>query len=636
MSQLRSPEISLHRPGPADLPLAAPPVRSAPAAMPRPVLPLLFIAVLLVLNGLLWIHLIPAGRAPAEVNHLWLIDFIAHQHRLPVLDLDARLDNQALLPDKYLTHPPGGYLLSAAVAACLPATTSDSAYVADRLGSLLCLLLCLPLLAATVRLIFPASRAMQIGVPLLCLLIPQVTFIGAYANPDAFGLLCGACFAYALCGGICRGWSVWRTIIFGLAVGLMLLGPFNGYAMIPVFGLGLVLTAKPTGHGSLRGRLFGLAWRSALVMLVASVVAGWWFWFNVQTYREWIPVQTLANAQAAIHGGPYHTLSDDGLNYCTLLSHTGWLSSMFCSSIGVFDYMSLPLPTPFFKIAAAIVGIALIGLIIGTLLSAGWAMAGRIVPRSAGQAEPAPPPLFPDAHPRLPLLLALFVAALVAVAFQVLHLALRRDYQAQGRCLFPALPGAVILIIVGLRLPLALLPAKIAARSGGIAAMVLATLLAAANIYASAFVLAPHYDVPELSLMPLLSIVPATPFVHIVDQKIGDTTLPGLFVHGGNALAITLVPAAAHLRLRIGIDPQVENQCAGVRFRISVDDGHGRQVVLDRTVCPKDNPTDRDFPAATANFSPYVGRAVTVIWSVQPVATTAYNWAVFLDPNWAN
>lgn len=639
MSQPRSPEISLDRPAPVGLPPVHPSLRSVPAAVPLPLLPLIFMALLLLLNGLLWIHLIPAGHAPDESNHQSLIDFIVRNHRLSVLGGPGRqgdfyLENLPVIPDNYVTHPPGGYIVSAAVAPWLPAQRPDIPY---RLGSLLCLLLALPVMVAAVRLLFPSSRALQIAVPLICLLIPQVTFVGAYANADAFGLLCGAFFTYALCGGICRSWSLWRTMIFGLALGLMLLARLNGYAMIPIFGLGFLLTAKPTAPATPRRRWIGLAWRAVLVAMVALAVSGWWFSFNHRIYGEWIPLKTLSIAQTAVHGGPYHTPRDDGFTYLSVLLKTGWLDDVFRSAIGLFDWVSLPLPGCVYKTAFVIIAIAAVALLLGALVGAGAVMMERIAPRTGAHQTPAPAALFPDAHPRLPLLLGLFAAALVALMFLVLHVALTRDFQAQGRYLFPGLLGGVILLVTGLRLPLTLLPAKISARSGGMVAGFLATLIVAANVYASVFVIAPQYPpLPESSLIPALAIVAPTPSIHLVVESIRPAPLHGFFVHGGCSVRVPMIPAGKYLSLSVGIDPKVQMECGGVRFLIYVDDGQGTHMVLDRTMQPRENPADRTFSPAIADFSAYVGRPVTVIWTVEPVATTANNWAVFLDPRWAN
>jgi len=174
-----------------------------------------------------------------------------------------------------------------------------------------------------------------------------------------------------------------------------------------------------------------------------------------------------------------------------------------------------------------------------------------------------------------------------------------------------------------------------AKRFGFIAAF-LTTLLIAASVYAATVVfVTPYPPLQDNSVMPDLAAVPSTAVVHLLTlENIGPVPLRGLFVHGGNSVRVAMTPRAATMSLRVGLEPAAEIMCDGVRFLIAVDDGRSTHVVLDRVVCPKDNPADCGFPAATADFSAYVGHPVTVIWTVQPVVGTAYNWAVFLDPQW--
>lgn len=563
----------------------------------------LFALTLFVLiDGLAWMRTIAAGDAPDEVNHVRMIAFLADNHRLPVLNKDIYLTKLPVLPDAYVTHPPGGYIVSALLSK-LPGSVEIARY---RYGSLFCILLAIPFVFLTARRLFPASLSMQLSIIWVCLTIPQVTFIGAYANPDAFGLLAGAIWIWATVCGIQARWTLARTAIWGAAAGLMLLGRYNGYILLPIFAL--------TGLISLRRQRTGRILLRAIIALAAcGLVAGWWLVFNLKTYHELLPIRTLWNAQTAVLGGHYQTPRDRGETYWSLLTRSIWLSSMFRSFFGNFSWLALPLPEWAYRILRWMVVLSSIGLFVGAVRKyLAWrnAESDRVCGR--------------------PLIIASFFVAICALLWFALHFALTVDFQGQGRYLFPGLSAIGVLMICGL---CALFPKYIQV----FIPPSLAVFFVALNLYALIFELIPYYKpLPIGSLIPQFQQLPSTVEQRIVRIHEHGNWNYGFFENGGHSVDIQEPVQGPILSMEIGVLPDVYRTCPGVRFMVSVHDKQQWKLLLDRAILPMHKRSDRAWQAVDVDMSRYVNQTTELRFAVNPIGDNSYDWAVWLNPRWTN
>lgn len=602
----------LFPPSPPPLPLSP-----VPSPKPFPLFGTLLLAALIALNGWLWIRTIPPGHAPDEVNHHRMVRFLVEHYRLPVLNQDIFLDKLAVVPDPYVTHPPGGYILSALVVELLPGVTDS--VLSARLGSLVALLLALPWAVGLVRLLVPRSLACQLGIPAVCFFIPQVTFVGAYVNADAFGILAGTMLAFAATAILTRGWSIWRSVLLGVAVAFMLLGRMNGYAALPVCAI-FVLFPLVRSVLTHRQQPLRAAGQLAIAFAVAALLAGPWFAFNHAHYHELLPVKTLAKAQAAINGGnPYLAPKDQGATHWTLLTRRDWIPSSFNSFFGVFDYMSVKMPRWTYRVLAGLTVLAALGL-----------LARALRPRFAD------PPV-PGARSAEVFLLL----SSLATGALVLHIALTRDYQAQGRYFFPGLVGLGYLAVQGLSQLAPPGPPAPPSRRAAVSVLA-AVAMAALNLFALTAVLTPQYPVlSPNSLLPDLERMQDSPSTKSVSVQTPQGRKVGFFVHSENHRTIRVLCRGKAIDMQLGLLPEARRQSDGVVFQITAwgpgeDANSPGHRLLDLPFGTTGQAHDQDWTPASADCSPWQGQEITLEFRVLPGATNRYDWAVFLDPRWKN
>ena len=189
------------------------------------------------INGLLWMHVIPPGSAPDEGNHARIIAFIAQNHRLPILNKDISLTPLEVLPDAYVTQSPpfGRVQVISALLSELPA--SNDMIRLKRYGSLL------------FAFYFPS---------LFCFLEPAtnlsrstVTATSCYVDLSLYstGDVCQPLMRTVMrldywlvrsgCGRVllrCRRDGHYaRCVVWGVAAGVMILGRYQGYILLPLF-----------------------------------------------------------------------------------------------------------------------------------------------------------------------------------------------------------------------------------------------------------------------------------------------------------------------------------------------------------------------------------------------------------------
>jgi 4-amino-4-deoxy-L-arabinose transferase-like glycosyltransferase len=556
---------------------------------------------LVLINGLVWMHVIPSGSAPDEANHARIVQFIAEHHRLPVLNRDIFLTPLPVLPDPYVTHPPGGYLISAALSV-LPAQRED---IRLRYGSLFCLLLAIPFIFDSARRLFPETIVTAMAITCICVSIPQVTFIGAYVNSDAFGLLAGAIWIWATIAGVQGRWTLMHAAIWGAAAGLMILGRYNGFVLLPIFGVVGLISQR-------RDPVLRILVRGTVAFLVMMLIAGWWLDFNYRTYHELMPIRTLWRAQTAVLGRPYPTPRDQGQTYWSLLTRSIWFSSTFRSFFGNFDWLSIPLPEHTYRFLRWMVLISGAGLLLA---------AARKVRRWRNNQT--------DFLDERGLLIGSFVVAVFGMLAFALHFALTVDFQGQGRYLFPGLIATGVLLVAGWR-------EFFAASLRIVVAPALAIFFIALNLYSLVFLLIPYYrPLSPMSLIPQFQTVPSTLEEHILRIYRHHLWEYAFFQQSGRSVDLTETVRGPTLAMEIGVMPEVYFKCPAVRFIVSIHDGPMWRPIFDRTIRPRENAADRQWQTVLIDTSQYVNRTTQLRFTVDPAGDTAYDWAVWVDPEWS-
>lgn len=331
-------------------------------------------------------------------------------------------------------------------------------------------------------LIFWFARATN-GRPLLIpmLLSAQIWYVFSYFNGDAFALTVGFFLAYQVAAPesalnrALSGASPWRTfrgiVLFGLAIGLLLLAKRNFYILLPFIAAYIALRELGPRSAALMAiaSLVGLGWffsvpagipvaayivveaflflwlafdvvravrdrhlRRRVVVYACSVALGVALFLPRVLYDKLVieaPANALSTATAAAerfaepHYKPSYIASGDafptlhmrarGISYTELLFQQGFLWKSFKSTVGLYGWLIVASPLPYYPVVAAFLAALLL-----LLFRDAWV-----------EDDPAA-----------------FRVMIIASVFAVLTFLLSSlhswidDFEAQGRYYFPILP----------------------------------------------------------------------------------------------------------------------------------------------------------------------------------------------------
>ena len=450
--------------------------------------------------SLLWVRAVPFDHAPDELLHFNADWYIADHGSLPILDrspdfVQTQCDRRRCT-DTYATAPPGAMLLGAGfiriqqwisathLVAHTPAEVGarirqegsaswwqehpyDPFITAARLSSTLCVVLYalfLYLLAAVVL----ESSITRLSVLYLGALVPQITFIGAYVNDDAFGLCSATATLFAAALIRRNGLSPRGAVFCGIAVGCVILSKPNYWATAIVFVLCAGLRLRQERYlNPLRRSGVPLA----IALTLAFAVSGWWFVRNALLYGDPIGLAASEHAMNRVMLGysAHHSLAAQHKSLAFLFLHTGWPRQTFESYWGFFDYLLLPLSRMAYLGIGVVLVLALLGLLRGC----------RAAPRALRRLDTSD-----DWRVQIT---AIYIGLFVAVTLLSAWSSLVKDYQAQGRYLFAAAAPVALLLGIGIQR----LCDRVRTRALALGAI--AVGMVCLNLYALLFVVARAY-----------------------------------------------------------------------------------------------------------------------------------------------
>lgn len=439
---------------------------------PRAGIPYAALGLTALLTAALWAVLLPFNHAPDEADHLQLATYIAEHAALPVYDVSPGIRHTSCAGPagpcvgSYGSLPPAAPLLSAALMALAHAATGtpyQQLLLPARLGSVLAYAVFAILLAAIATTVF-RDRRVAWTAALLGSFIPQVVFVGAYVDDDAFGMAAAAGLIYCavLLLDRSRGW--WFAVLAGVAAGLVVLAKLTSWVVLPAFAAAAAFRLIQDARAG-RGRISALM--SLATLAVALVVSGWWLARNWLLYRDFSGSAVIFRAfERAAPAYQAHSLAGQGHSFFYLLHHTDWILGSYLSFWGYFDYLSLRMPAGAYIATIAVCFVAVLGAAV------------RLV-----EAVRPDRRLEPVDWRVLALLAGVAMVAILLSAWT----SYTNDYQAQGRYLFAALAPAALLIAGGLHS----WSQRLAYRSALLGIACVAAPLFAA--YALVFVIVPAY-----------------------------------------------------------------------------------------------------------------------------------------------
>jgi 4-amino-4-deoxy-L-arabinose transferase-like glycosyltransferase len=426
----------------------------------------------------------PIYEPPDEIRHFRYVRHLAVHHSLPVQSADG--------PRAQSHHPPLYYALGALVSWWVPISQevyyepSRNPHWTDRYDEVgvdnknqylhsvderfpyqgvtlaihivrwLTVLIGAGVVGLTFQLgqeVLPDQPLLALGGASIVAFNPQFLHLSGAVSNDVPAAFWGAAVLLACMRVIRRGPDLRSDITLGILYGLALLTKLHLLALVVPIGLAYALAAW-------QSRACSSLLRSGIIVLsVATLVSGWWFWRNYALYGDptgmtkvnelWAGRSPAGNWWALRQGLPY----------------------LWSSLWGRFGYGQIPLHHAVYT---------------GFLAFCGLALAGYLVPRSHRTHALS-----------LPVLAVTPLVYFVVVCYYILI----QPAGAMGRFLFPALPASALVLILGLS---HLFPRPL---SQGVSLTVAAGMVALA-IYAFVGVLEPAFGRPRRLRQSEISTLP--------------------------------------------------------------------------------------------------------------------------------
>jgi len=384
------------------------------------------------LNNLFWAAIIPFDGAPDEIHHFEVVQFIMDHRRLPVFgeggDLYIRIDpntRDGKVLGLYATQPNGAYVLEAICASLIQLSGRSEGYLGARLASVVAGTITVLLAYRIAKLLFPRKKQLVWGLPILVAFVPQVTYVSAYVNQDAFTMMVTSLVLWLWVSGMAKGWSRGSCIALGIALALVGVARQNGWTVaFPLLPLVLLL--------SLRGGVKVVLERLVVVFVPPSCVLGWWFARNYYLYGDILASRVAGEAwltwlsDLVPNWEPYVA---KGHNFVTILTRSRWLELSFKSFWGFFGYGTVFLDDLIYwliLVSCLLGGLALFRRFILMLLA-------RNLHPGSWQFQA----------------LTIFALAIAIITVASLYSSLYQDFQPQSRYLFPAIIPICTFLLLG-------------------------------------------------------------------------------------------------------------------------------------------------------------------------------------------
>ncbi len=279
--------------------------------------------------------------------------------------------------------------------------------------------------------IFPGRPALAVGAAALVAFNPQFLYLSGAVNNDIPAALCGAAVLWACVRLVRDGPSPRADVRLGILYGLALLTKFHLLALLGVIALAYVLATwhARNWRAFLRGTL--------IVLGLAAVIAGWWFWRNWTLYGDPTGMSKVNELWAGRPPAGNWWAVQQGLPY---LWESLW---------GRFGYGQVPLHAVVYRILFAFCGVALAGYLVSFVVRR--LLVVPLIGHGLTRIAQIPHPCLSvksvsEKSPVWMLLLAMPVFFTLVVFYYILI----QPAGAMGRFLFPALPAFALLLIGGL------------------------------------------------------------------------------------------------------------------------------------------------------------------------------------------
>ena len=316
-----------------------------------------------------WACIQPLNASPDEAMRYQIVDFIVRHGYLPD-GRDPEIINETW-GISYGFYPILSYMIMAIPAKIVSLFTTDqfAVLIAARTVNAVFGTVFAFLVFKISEMLFEDNSKYLFTV--LTALLPGVIFVHSYVNNDSMALLATAWIAYAWIKSLKEGWTIKICIHLAAAISVCALSYYNAYGFILVSVI-FFFTTILIGN-KIDNKAKFVAKRTALIIIIVLVLAGWWFIRNYMLYGDLLGSKVIAEyselyAAEGFKPSQKLTLSDQGIGVLGLLLFHGtfsgnWTLSVIISFIGTFGFLNIFMPDWITNIYIIIFAAGTIGVI---------------------------------------------------------------------------------------------------------------------------------------------------------------------------------------------------------------------------------------------------------------------------------
>lgn len=271
----------------------------------------------------------------------------------------------------------------------------------------------------------------------LTAMLPQIVFLASYFNLDSFSLLTIMMILYSWKICLEYEWNTRALVLLSVSLGLCFLSYYFAYSYILVTVF--VYCAWFIAHR--KEQSYKVFIRKGLfIMAIAFAICGWKFIRNTILYGGDVFALNASSKYAELYAMDAYkpslrdTFEKTGMSLMGMLFGTTWFKGSYRSLIGVFGYLSVWLPEPYYGLYTCMFYAGAAGTLVKGIRS--FAANRRLDNRARNET------------------ILIGMAALVAGCVTILisaYYSWHSDFQAQGRYILAIVPFLFMVTTVGLQ-----------------------------------------------------------------------------------------------------------------------------------------------------------------------------------------
>lgn len=285
--------------------------------------------------------------APDELAHFWVVREMSYGRFAP-WSPGAISIYAAFLPSQYVFQTATlaiGRILGGEIARFVSPEPLILGYGYARLGSTLLGLITVAALTETAWRL-TRSRVQALVAGLVVALLPQLVFVNAYVNSDAFTIAGGALLTWSLVRWFRDPSQQLNSILLGVALGLVLLGKLSGYYLLPPTTALMALELRRQHHTRRALAIVTACLATAIPVILWNAARSGGDALGLQAYQEFVAHHWTRNPASG--PAPWRL----------------FFSRLGMSTLGTFRNMDLFLPMPLYWCALVI---AVTGLVVALI-----------------------------------------------------------------------------------------------------------------------------------------------------------------------------------------------------------------------------------------------------------------------------